>query len=54
MPSYGSEVTIVVEASDEMQATDIINNLKSQPGITDVDIQEGPEEIVEPEEDDED
>lgn len=54
MTNYSAEVTIVVEAKGEEEAFEIIKNLKNSVGITDVDIQDGPNEIDEETNDDDD
>jgi hypothetical protein len=50
MPTFNFRLTGTIESDDEQSARDVLNNLQ---GISDIDIEDGPDEVVEEEEEEE-
>ena len=54
MANYGCKMSIIVNANSEEEATAIYDKVYGIPGVTDCDIEEGPEELPEQDDDDDD
>ena len=54
MAQYGYKLSVIVEAANEEEADKIIEKFEAQTGVTDVETDEGPEELPEVDDDEDD